>query len=118
MAPSSGKSKPGHATRFQKGKSGNPKGRPRKGQQAFPSSYDTLVNLTLPATMDGEEKLISAEEALQLKTFNQALKGSRTAQRTVLKMIAAREAYFAAKGSKVEPLMRLDQIDLDPVGPR
>lgn len=106
-------SKLGHATRFQKGQSGNPKGRPRKAQPAIPSSYDMLIDLTLPASMGGVEHVISAEQALQIKTYNQAMAGNRSAQRRILKMIEEREAYFSKKADKL-PKLELEYDRYDP----
>ena len=97
MADDPNETKPGHATRFKKGRSGNPKGRPRKGKPVIASSYDALFDFSLPARMDGIEQNISAEQALQIKTYNLAAAGNRPAQRKIGKMIAEREAYFASK---------------------
>lgn len=101
MADTQSKNRPGHSTRFQKGRSGNPKGRPRKGKPAIQSSYDTLLDLTLPANMDGTPQAISAEQALQIKTYNQAMAGNRGAQRKILKMIEEREAHFVKKADRL-----------------
>lgn len=95
MAVTFNNAKPRHSGRFKKGQSGNPRGRPRKGQPLIASSYDALLDLTLPASMDGINQVISAEQALQIKTYNQAMAGNRSAQRKILKMIDEREAYFA-----------------------
>jgi hypothetical protein len=40
-------------------------------------------------------RTLTAEEALQFRTYQDAIKGSRIAQRTIMKMIAKREAWRA-----------------------
>ena len=101
---------PPEATRFQKGQSGNPKGRPRgtrssKGpghsassRPASGSAFDVILDKTLTVTQGGRERALTMDEALQLKTYQAALAGSRSATRMVLKMIARREKAIAAKG--------------------
>ena len=107
MAVTLNNPKRGQSTRFKKGQSGNPRGRPRKGQPLIASSYDALLDLTLPASMDGIDQVISAEQALQIKTYNQAMAGNRSAQRKILKMIEEREAYFAQKTNRLPKVERL-----------
>lgn len=83
-------------TRFRKGKSGNPKGRPRK-QLPPVSAFDIIMEQTLTVTQNGVERELSVDEALQLRTYQDALAGSRPARREVLKMIAKREKWLAAE---------------------
>jgi hypothetical protein len=77
--------------RFQKGESGNPAGRP-KARRPHVSAFDIIFDKTLTVTQDGVERELTVDEALQLRTYQAALKGSKMAVRTVLKMIAKREA--------------------------
>ncbi len=79
------------STRFQKGQSGNLKGRPKKRRPDI-SAFDIIFDKTLKVTQNGIEREFSVDEALQLPTYQAALKGSRMAIRTVLKMIEKREA--------------------------
>lgn len=96
------KNPPKH-TRFRKGESGNPRGRPRKPKTASAeaSAFDVLVDRTLTVTKDGIQREISVEEALQHQIYRDALAGKRAAQREVLKMIAKREAALAKKRSAI-----------------
>lgn len=87
---------PASATRFRKGASGNPKGRPRK-QLPTASAFDIVLEQTLTITQNGVERELSVDEALQLRTYQDALAGSRPARREVLKMIARREKWLADK---------------------
>lgn len=84
-------------TRFAKGQSGNPKGRPRKGQGLRVSAFDVIMDKTLTVTRGGRTRELTLEEALQHKTYEEALAGNRSARREVLKMIAKREKWLANK---------------------
>ena len=78
-------------TRFRKGQSGNPSGRPKK-RQPHVSAFDIIFDKTLTVTQGGKERELTVDEALQLQTYQAALKGSKMAIRQVLKMIEKREA--------------------------
>lgn len=80
--------------RFQKGQSGNPAGRPRKRRPDV-SAFDVIFDKTLTVSQNGVERELSVDEALQLQTYQAALKGSRMAVRAVLKMIEKREEALA-----------------------
>lgn len=84
------------AGRFTKGQSGNPKGRPRK-IRADPaaSAFDVIIEKTLTITRDGKMREVTLEEALQHKTYQEAIGGSRMARRQILRMIAKREQAIA-----------------------
>ena len=76
--------------RFQKGRSGNPAGRPR-ARRPHVSAFDIIFDKTLTATQNGVERELTIDEALELQTYQAALKGNRMAVRAVLKMIEKRE---------------------------
>lgn len=88
--------------RFQKGQSGNPAGRPKK-RRPHVSAFDVIFDKTLTVTQNGVERELTVDEALQLKTYQAALKGSKMAVRAVLKMIEKRETALAARAPKPEP---------------
>ena len=88
--------------RFKKGKSGNPKGRPLKRQvETSGSVFDLIVDQTLTITRDGVPREVSMDEALQHKTYQQAIAGNRTAVRQVLKMIEKREKARSARNKNI-----------------
>ena len=93
----SGRGQASAQTRFRKGQSGNPKGRPRKKADPPGSAFDIIVDRTLSLTRDGVSQEVGIEEALQHKTYQDALAGSRMARREILKMILKRERARAAK---------------------
>jgi hypothetical protein len=80
--------------RFAKGQSGNPAGRPRK-RRPHVSAFDIIFDKTLTVTQNGVERELTIDEALQIQTYQAALKGSRMAIRAVLKMIEKREVALA-----------------------
>ncbi|WP_057883340.1 DUF5681 domain-containing protein [Tsuneonella troitsensis] len=86
----------GGDTRFRAGQSGNPAGRPKK-RRPHVSAFDIIFDKTLTVTQGGVERELTVDEALQLQTYQAALKGSRMAIRKVLKMIEKREAALASK---------------------
>jgi hypothetical protein len=87
--------------RFQKGQSGNPAGRPR-ARRPHISAFDVVFDKTLTVSQNGIERELTVDEALQLKTYQAALKGSKMAVRAVLKMIEKREVALAAQAPKSE----------------
>jgi hypothetical protein len=103
------KSEPPLYSRFRKGQSGNPKGRPKSVRQMpQPSVFDVLVDKTLTLTRGGGPQDVSIDEALQHRTYQEAITGNRTARRDVLKMIAKREQALAKKAPR--PLMVVSQV--------
>jgi hypothetical protein len=80
---------------FRKGRSGNLKGRPRGSRVATGSAFEVLLDRTLTVPdRGGGTREITVEEALQLRTYQDALAGKRTAMREVMKWIIKREAWL------------------------
>lgn len=81
--------------RFPKGRSGNPSGRPKRLHEApSASAFSLVIDRMLPFTRDGRPTEISVEEALQQKTYQDALAGKRLAVRQVLRWIERREQWL------------------------
>jgi hypothetical protein len=101
-------------TRFRKGQSGNPKGRPRKSHTARPASaFHIVTDRTLTVIQNGIPRAVTVEEALQHRTYQDAVAGSRLARREILRMIARREQYLAALAPA--PAMRFEtREEIDP----
>lgn len=83
------KSPPRH-TRFRKGQSGNPKGRPRgKGVR---SAAEKVLDRMVTATVDGERRRVPITEALVLQLAQKALGGDHRASREILRIADQIEA--------------------------
>ena len=111
-------SEPG-STRFKKGQSGNPKGRPRGKANSdrndpSTSAFDVIIGKTLAVTLNGVTREVTAEEALQWQVYQQAIKGDKAACREVLKMINRREEWLALNEKpKPRTIKFLHEIDPD-----
>jgi len=80
---------------FPKGRSGNLKGRPTSSLPPKSSAFEVLVEKTLTVAHNGGTREITVEEALQQRTYRDAVAGKRMPQREVLKWIMQREAWLA-----------------------
>jgi len=73
-----------------------------------------VIDRTLTVTQNDKPREVTVEEALQHRTYQDALAGNRAARREVLRMIAKRERWLAAKAPKHRPLKRLTEpVDPD-----
>ena len=108
MSDTSERSRSPRTGRFQKGHSGNPKGRPRK-QRVLPdaprSAFEIVLEKRVTVTQAGIDQELSVEEALQLRTYWDAVAGKRAARREVLKMIAKRQKAMADRGLRTQRTM-------------
>jgi hypothetical protein len=55
------------------------------------------MDRTFTVTQDGKPRELTLEEALQHRTYQEAIKGNRPSQREVMKMIVKREKWLAAR---------------------
>ena len=92
-----GPGRPPTATRFRKGESGNPTGRPKRRRERPASAFEIVFDRTVTVTQDGTPREITVEEAFQFRTYQHALAGNRAARREVVKMITKREKWQAAR---------------------
>lgn len=90
-----------------KGQSGNPNGRPKQ-RRPHVSAFDIVFDQTLTVTQGGIARELTVDEALQLQTYQAALKGSRMAVRAVLKMIEKREVALSRRNPPAHPEVRME----------
>jgi hypothetical protein len=84
--------KPPKRSRFQKGRSGNPNGRP-KGSQDFASILHKASRETILVTVNGRERRISKFEAAMLQLMTKAAKGDLGAIRQMLGWLLAMQHF-------------------------
>ena len=99
---------------FRKGRSGNPGGRPTTSRPSRASAFDVVVEKTLTVAHHGGTREITMEEALQQRTYRDAVAGKRMAQREVLKWIMKREAGLAKHAPRASPRKIARHISPDP----
>jgi hypothetical protein len=80
--------KPPERTRFKKGRSGNPKGRPRKKPDLY-SELTKVLRENVTITVDGQQEKVTVQQALLRRLRDQALRGELWAQKLTQKVVAA-----------------------------
>ena len=99
---------------FPKGRTGNPKGRPSSSRALKASVFEVLVEKTLTVNDPSGIREVSVEEALQQRTYQDALAGKRMAMREVVKWIIKREAWLEKNRPKPsQPIRRSISHDPD-----
>ena len=77
-----GYQRPSKRTRFKKGQSGNPRGRPRNRHQSIP--YNSVLGQMVTVREGGLERRVTAAEAFLLQLTQKGLAGDSTAARASL----------------------------------
>jgi hypothetical protein len=96
-----GYGRPPQSTRFQKGRSGNPRGRPRGRQNEIP--YDSVLGQMVTIREDGRERRVTAAEAFLLQLTQKGLAGDNSATRA--SMAAIEEARGRQPNGGESPLV-------------
>ena len=84
---------PPKATRFPKGMSGNPRGRPRGAKTELP--HEAVLGRMVTIRKDGREQQLSAEEAFLLRIGKAGIDGDGSAARATLSVIESARAKQA-----------------------
>lgn len=93
---------------FGKGRSGNPAGRPKTSKASRGSVFDIVLEKTLTVLHQGGTREITMEEALQQRTYRDAIAGKNMATCQVVKWIMKREAWLAKHTSQA-PWKKIEQ---------
>jgi hypothetical protein len=88
--------KPPKKTRFKKGKSGNPKGRP-KGSKNMRTVFQKELNSKIPVKENGKSSRITKREAIVKQAVNKAASGDPKAMPVVFNEVRAYENGSAAE---------------------
>ena len=88
--------KPPKATRFVKGKSGNPSGRP-KGSQNVATIFNRIALEPVQMSENGKTRTVPKIEAVHLRLMSKALSGDARATREVLQLQRIYEAAEEAQ---------------------
>src|SRR5216683_4089609 len=114
MNDNSGSKKTPNRGWFGKGHCGNPGGRPTASPAPRPSVLEILIDKTLTAVRDGIERTLELKEALQQRTYQDALKGKPMAMREVAKWILERDAWRTKYERQSSPPAITRHISPDP----
>ncbi len=83
-----GYARPPKHTRFKKGLSGNPNGRPPK-KPDFYTELRRVLDDTVTITIDGEQQQVTVQQALLLRLRDEALRGEVWASKLLQKVVNA-----------------------------
>ena len=97
-----GYAKPPQYTRFRKGQSGNPKGRP-KGLQSFARLARQAFNEKIAIKENGERRIITKLQAALKQLANKAASGDAAAIREVLRVQAVTPRLYRPRTSTTIP---------------
>ena len=91
-----GYGKPPVATQFQKGQSGNPKGR-RRGSKNLATMIQEALNEKVVVTLNGRRKKVSKLEAGFIQQSNKAASGDLRAMKLMLELLLGAQLRAEAK---------------------
>ena len=104
-----GKGKPPEHSRYKKGKSGNPKGRP-KGSRNFNTDLEKVLNTTVTVSENGCARNVSSQQAALMRLREKALKGD---VRAMDRFIGLAQQHAAEKeASTTETKLRASEEDI------
>jgi len=93
-----GYGKPPEATRFKKGRSGNPQGRPKKERDTFGTLLDQELRSQVVIVENGKRKKSSKAGAITKQLVNKAVGGDHRSTSLLMKLA---EALNPQKGTKI-----------------
>ncbi len=93
---------PPKKTQFKKGKSGNPKGRP-KGSRPIGAVLQEILGQRIPVTENGKTRRVPALEVMLRRLANDAMRNEPVALKLILSMV---DRY----GESPQSRLRLDEV--------
>ena len=114
MNDNSGSKKTRNPGWFSKGHCGNHGGRSPASPASQPSVLEIFVDKTLTTVRDGMERTVALKEALQQRTYQDAIKGKPMAMREVAKWILKRDAWLTKHRRQASPPAITRHISPDP----
>jgi len=103
-----GYGKPPRHTRFQKGRSGNPAGRPR-GKKNLATLLSDALDQKIIVVENGRRKKISKREAIVTQLVNKSASADLKATQIVLAMLRDVETRADSGGADIESLTEADR---------
>ncbi|MBX3482411.1 DUF5681 domain-containing protein [Phenylobacterium sp.] len=107
-----GKGKPPVATRFQKGRSGNPSGRP-KGSVSLVADLEAELRSEVTVTENGRELTLTKQRLFVKSVVSRAVKGDRHATQQMIDLMARTMGVTTEPEAAEQPLTAEDQEVLD-----
>ncbi len=93
------------STRFRKGQSGNPKGRPRGRKAGVP--FEAVLGQVVTLRDDGVERRVTAAEAFLMQMAKKGLEGDSAAARQTLALLQhARDKHLVSDGPNTFRIIR------------
>lgn len=114
MNDNSGSKKTRNPGWFSKGHCVNPGGRRAASPAPQVSVLEILIDKTLTTVRDGIERTVELKEALQQRTYQDAIKGKSMAMREVVKWIKERDAWRTKHERQASPPAITRHISPDP----
>ncbi|MGN3973662.1 DUF5681 domain-containing protein [Tsuneonella sp. SYSU-LHT278] len=105
-----GYGRPPTATRFRRGQSGNPRGRPRNRKREIP--HDAILGQMVTIREDGRERRVTAAEAFLLQLTQKGLAGDSAAARSSLEAIEKARAARQDSGPSGQEVITISFIRL------
>lgn len=107
-----GYGKPPESSQFKKGKSGNPKGRP-KGSKSLKTVVQKELAGKVQLLQNGKPRKVSKMEALVMRLVKDALEGNPKAQTEILRLATAYLPDETELQKANEPTSAADQLLVD-----
>lgn len=106
-----GYGKPPKHSRFKKGRSGNPKGRPKKKRNAI--DLDKLLGQKVRTRVNGREAEVDVVEATLQGVIARALKGSASDIKLLLQLIDKREQTISEEEPPYPTSIQIQFVESD-----